>query len=88
MFGLSTAITFGIVLVSLSVTDESAAYWIVLSLGFLFGCCYAIMQAALYGLAGPSAALMNNLNLGIGLSGLSINLLRVITLASIKDNDS
>mmetsp|Transcript_39509 Transcript_39509/g.51718 ORF Transcript_39509/g.51718 Transcript_39509/m.51718 type:complete len:208 (+) Transcript_39509:25-648(+) len=86
MFTLSTAITFAIVLVSLCIDDESTAYWLVLGLSFLFGSCYAILQAALYGLAGPSVTLMNNLNLGIGLSGFVINLLRVIVLAAIKDD--
>lgn len=87
MFALSTGITFAIVIVSLCIEEEATAYYTVLGLSFLFGSCYAILQAALYGLAGPNVNLMNNLNLGIGLSGLLINLLRCIVLASVKDND-
>ena len=86
MFVVSTLITFGLVLVPLWVSDESTAYWLVIMLSLLFGSAYAVLQAALYGLAGPSAELMNNLNLGIGISGLSVNLLRIIVLASIDDN--
>ena len=85
MFALSTIITFAIVIVSLCFDDESSSYWTVLTLCFLFGCCYAILQAALYGLAGPSFVLMNNLNLGLGFSGLSVNVMRMIVLASVED---
>ena len=88
MFALSTIITFAIVIISLCVKSlgESNAYWAVLTLCFLFGSCYAIMQAALYGLAGPSMALMNNLNLGIGMSGLTVNVIRIIVLATVKNS--
>ena len=88
MFALSTIITFAIVIVSLSVDDESSSYWIVLTLSFLFGSCYAVLQAALYGLAGPSFVLMNNLNLGLGLGGLLVNVLRIIVLATVKNHST
>ena len=52
----------------------------------LFGSVYAVLQAALYGLAGPQAVLLNKLNLGIGISGLSVNCLRIIVLASVESN--
>jgi len=86
MFAISTLITFGLVLVPICITDEATAYWIVIMLSFLFGSAYAILQAALYGLAGPNAQLLNKLNLGIGISGLSINLLRILVLATVKSN--
>lgn len=86
MFIVSTLVTFGLVLVPLWVSDESTAYWLVIMLSLIFGSAYALLQAALYGLAGPSAELLNNLNLGIGISGLSVNMLRIVVLASISSN--
>ena len=86
MFAISTLITFGLVLVPICITDEATAYWIVIMLSILFGSAYAILQAALYGLAGPNAKLLNKLNLGIGISGLSVNLLRILVLATMKSN--
>ena len=86
MFVLSTIITFGLVLIPLTVSDEATAYWLVITLSLLFGSVYAILQAALYGLAGPALPLLNNLNLGIGISGLSVNLLRILVLATIESN--
>ena len=86
MFMLSTAITFGLVLIPLCVADEATAYWLVIVLSLLFGSAYAILQAALYGLAGPAIGLLNNLNLGIGISGLSVNCLRIVVLATVESN--
>ena len=40
----------------------------------------------MYGLAGPAIGLLNNLNLGIGISGLSVNCLRIVVLATIESN--
>ena len=88
MFAVSTAITFALVLVPLCLSDESTAYWIVIALSVLFGTAYAVLQAALYGLAGPTQVLLNSLNLGLGFSGLSVNLLRIIVLASVKSNET
>ena len=84
MFTVSTAVTFALVLVPLCIADEATAYWTVIALSVLFGSAYALLQAALYGLAGPVAALINNLNLGIGISGLSVNVLRILVLASVE----
>ena len=86
MFAISTLVTFGLVLIPLCITDEATAYWTVIMLSVLFGTAYAILQAALYGLAGPNAQLLNNLNLGIGISGLSVNLLRILVLATVESN--
>lgn len=46
----------------------------------------AILQSALYGAAGPSAELTNKINLGMGVSGLSINFVRILFLATLPDN--
>lgn len=56
-----------------------------LTLSVLFGCSYAILQASLYGTAGPNAGLTNKLMLGIGLSGLLINGIRMIFLAAVTN---
>ena len=68
MFLVSTIVTFLLVMVPLYVEDEKTAYMIVLSLCVLFGIDYALLQASLYGFAGPSEVLMNNINLGTGIS--------------------
>ena len=86
MFAISTVITLLLVLVPICISDESSAYWIVIALSVLFGSAYAVLQAALYGLAGPTMALLNSMNLGLGFSGLSVNLLRIVVLASVKSN--
>ena len=41
---------------------------------------------ACYSLAGPSVELLNNFNLGVGISGLTINCFRIIILATIDSN--
>ena len=87
MFIVSTLVTFLLVMVPLYVENEKTAYMIVLSLCVLFGIDYALLQASLYGFAGPSADLMNNINLGTGISQLAVNLLRMVVLASVKSNE-
>lgn len=86
-FLLNSVITILLVLIPLVVDNETTAYWITICLAALFGCSYAILQASLYGAAGPCASLTNNLMLGIGLSGLIINAIRAVFLASIKNLD-
>ena len=61
-------------------------FWGVIGLSILFGSNLAILQMACYSLAGPSVELLNNFNLGVGISGLSINLFRIIILATIDSN--
>ena len=68
--------------------NESTAYWIVIGLSILFGSSIALLQGALYGVAGPCAALTNNLMLGVGISGMAINVLRMVFLASMPSNFS
>ena len=41
----------------------------------------------MYGAAGPCAELTNKINLGMGVSGLSINTARIIFLATLSDNN-
>jgi len=56
------------------------------TLACLFGVSYAFLQFGLYGAAGPSASLTNSLNVGLGVSGLALNSLRMLLLATIPDN--
>ena len=86
-FLINSIVTVLLVLIPLIVQDQATAYWITISLAIVFGCSYAILQATLYGVAGPCAALTNNLMFGVGLSGLIINAIRMIFLASIKNLD-
>ena len=69
----------------LVVQDQFKAYWTVIGLDIAFGCAYALLQAALYGTAGPAPALTANLMVGLGVSGLGINIIRMILLASVKN---
>ena len=69
------------------VQDETTAYWIILSLSFLLGSCMALLQSALYGAAGPCAELNNRMNLGVGVSGLIINCLRMVDLAALSNDE-
>ena len=73
-------------LAPICISDQSTGYWVVIALSVLFGSVYAVLQASLYGLAGPAVVLLNNLNLGIGLSGMSINLVRIVLVASVSSN--
>ena len=56
-----------------------------LGISALFGTSYAILQATLYQIAGPSANLTNALMLGIGLSSLIVNAVRMIFLAAVPN---
>lgn len=84
-FALATIITFLLVIVPLAISDQSKAYWTVIGLDIAFGCAYALLQAALYGTAGPAPALTANLMVGLGVSGLGINIIRMILLASVSN---
>jgi len=86
-FLINSIVTVLLVLIPLVVKDQTTAYWITICLAVLFGFSYSILQVTLYGVAGPCAVLMNNLMLGVGLSGLIINAIRMIFLASIKNLD-
>ena len=52
----------------------------------LFGSVYGVHQAAMYALAGQAAVIMNIFNLGISISGLAVNFLRIIVLATVTSN--
>jgi len=85
---VNAVVTFLLVLVPLAMAkqNESTAYWIVIGLAILFGSSIALLQGVLYGIAGPCAALTNNLMLGVGISGMVVNLLRMVFLASMPNN--
>lgn len=84
-FALNTVITVLLAVLPLYIADEATAYYSVLSLAVVYGCSYALLQATLYGTAGPNAGLTNKLNLGIGASGLMINVVRMIFLAAVTN---
>ena len=84
IFGVMSSIVVLDALVPTLVADEATAYWAIISLAVLLGACMAILQSALYGSAGPSAELTNMINLGMGVSGLSINCFRIADLATLS----
>lgn len=84
-FALNTLITFALVIVPIEISDEKTSYTIVLVLSAMFGISYAFLQSGLYGVAGPCPAQTNSLTVGLGISALLLNLMRVIVLASTDD---
>ena len=69
-----------------AIRDESVSYHLMLLLMFVQGCAIAFLQSALYGLAGVSQALNNNLMVGIGIGSVLMNGIRMIFMASFADH--
>jgi len=67
--------------------SKTSSYHAVLAISVIFGASYAILQASLYGYAGPNATCTNKLMLGIGFGGFLVNAVRMIFLASVKNLD-
>ena len=86
VFATMTIIVALDAIVPTACSHEATGYWIILTLALMLGVCMAILQSALYGTAGPCAELTNRMNLGVGISGLSINCLRMVDLAVLKYN--
>lgn len=84
-FLLNAFCTLLLVIVPLVVANEQKAYSIVIIMSVIYGSSYALLQATLYGVAGPCADLTNNLMIGLGISGLAINMIRIIFLATITN---
>lgn len=85
MFGIKSIIVILYAVVPTVFSNERTAYSIIIGLAMLLGACMAILQSACYGVAGPSAQLMDKFNLGVGVSGLAINTLRIVVLATLSD---
>lgn len=84
-FCINTVITVLLALLPLQIQNQAAGYYSVLSISALFGTSYAVLQATLYQIAGPSANLTNALMLGIGLSSLIVNAVRMVFLAAVPN---
>lgn len=67
-------------------TNESLAYALVLLLSVIYGAFVGLLQPTTYEIAGPSAKLTIKVQIGVGLSGLLINLLRILLLVTIPNN--
>lgn len=52
------------------------------------GCAIAFLQSSLYGIAGVSVKLTNKLMVGIGLGGVTMNVLRIICMVTLDSNDA
>ena len=87
-YALNAVVTLLLVLVPLILasTHEALAYYIVIALCVVYGASVALLQASLYGTAGPCASLTNNMMLGNGLSGLCTNCLRIFFLLVLPNN--
>lgn len=51
------------------------------------GCAIAFLQSALYGIAGVSMKLTNKLMVGIGMGGVSMNVIRIVCMSTVDSND-
>ena len=72
-----------LMVVTPAVFEKNIAYWTSLLLCAVIGTAYAILQVSIYEVAGPCAALTNNLMLGIGLAANLVNCVRILFLATI-----
>jgi hypothetical protein len=81
---LNTVVASLLAAIPVVIKDESTCYAFVLGLMLWQGCNIAFLQSALYGIAGVSHKLTNNLMVGIGMGGVSLNLLRIILKASVS----
>ena len=84
-FGLNTVITVLLALLPLQISNQTTGYYSILGVSALFGTSYAVLQATLYQIAGPSAELTNALMLGIGVSSLVVNAVRMVFLAAVPN---
>ena len=84
-FGVNTVITVLLALLPLQISNQTTGYYSILGISALFGTSYAVLQATLYQIAGPSAELTNALMLGIGVSSLVVNAVRMVFLAAVPN---
>lgn len=87
MFAVNAVLMVLFALLPIHIQDQSTGYICVLLLSVVLGCTYAVLQSSLYAVAGSDAGLINKFNLGMGLSGLAINLTRMGFLALITNLD-
>lgn len=89
-FGFNAMLTILLILVPLVMANKSAhttavSYALVLTLGGLYGFSVAFLQVTLYGLAGPNPLYTSAFMVGIGLSGIIVNSVRILLLFIIPD---
>ena len=86
-FALNTLITIALVLIPYYASNDNrnALYICLLLLSGLYGSSVALLQVTLYGIAGFSAATTSAFMVGIGLSAMIVNLLRILLLAVEPD---
>ena len=65
------------------IENEHLSFYLMLFIVFLFGCMIAFLQTSCYGVAGVSMKLTTMLMVGVGISSISMNVLRIIFLVSV-----
>ena len=85
---INTLCTFMLVYIPVNVKSESLGYWLVIGTSVVYGASTGLLQPTSYETAGPSAKLIIKVQIGVGLSGLLINLLRILLLVTIPNNPS
>jgi hypothetical protein len=83
---INTVCTFMLCFIPTMVKSESLAYWLVILVSVVYGASVGLLQPTSYETAGPSAKLIIKVQIGVGLSGLLINLLRILLLVTIPKN--
>jgi hypothetical protein len=84
-FALNATLTVLMAVIPVIISDENTSYCLELIMIILFGTAVAILQATLYGVAGPVQSWTNNLMVGVGISSLLMNILRMIFLAVVPN---
>ena len=83
---INTLCTVMLCFIPTAVQSESLAYWLVILVSVVYGASVGLLQPTSYETAGPSAKLIIKVQIGVGLSGLLINLLRILLLVTIPSN--
>ena len=82
-FAVNTVCTILLVIIPSSVTNIELSYNLALLIAGIYGSSVALLQVTLYGVAGPHPEFTISFMVGIGISSLAVNVLRIILMALI-----
>eukprot|EP00347_Sterkiella_histriomuscorum_P021950 403332207 len=82
---VNTVLTLLTAIIPQVIDDEDTSYAIMMVMTFIFGSMIAFLQTSCYGVAGVSMKLTTMLMVGVGISSISMNVLRMIFLALVSN---
>lgn len=82
-FAINTVCTLLLVIIPSTVTNIELSYNLALLIAGIYGSSVALLQVTLYGVAGPHPEFTISFMVGIGISSLAVNLLRIILMVLI-----